>query len=115
MKKVILGTFLGFTLLIGGLALAIFALRSFETNYGIFLLILAVIMVAASVYVLYRAGTLETNKLKFKEIGAAEPDPKAEERLKKNNEIIAEWNKTNKSRDQLKVLEAAAAAEDMPS
>jgi hypothetical protein len=50
--------------------------------------------------------------VKAKEENFTSGKPKPESLMKKNNDIVKEWNKTVTTRDRLKMLEISAAAND---
>lgn len=108
MKKVLLWTFLGFLLLVPGIFLAFLYLQGVEKGSNPLLLIAGILLFGGGVFMLYRAGTQDTSKIKFSD---AVPSEDASI-LSKNNEMISEWNKTNDARDRLKILQASATPEE---
>jgi hypothetical protein len=108
MKKVLLWTFLGFLLLVPGVFLAFLYLQGVEKGASLFLLIAGILLSGGGVFMLYKAGTQDTNKIKFADAVPSEDSSI----LSKNNEMISEWNKTNEARDRLKILQASATPEE---
>ncbi len=72
-------------------------------------LIVAIILAVIGVGILFNAGRLDFGRPKFKDIFT--PTKDSNSTFEKNNQMVAEWNKTADARDKLKVLEAAANAE----
>lgn len=110
MKKVLLGTFVGFILFGAGLYIGYLAIGAIKNGATPFLILGSVILCGAGMFVLYRAGRLDTFKTKFAPITPKENG--GQSILAKNQEIIKDWNDTNNKRDKLKMLEAAGAVEE---
>lgn len=110
MKKVLLGTFLGFVLFALSLGLAFLYFVNEKDGMTPLVLIPSVLLLGASAYVLFRSGTYDIYKVKLKALtGDA---AKAQGALNKNDAIVKEWGKTAQARDKLKILEMAAVVEE---
>lgn len=108
-KKVLLFTFLGFGLFIGGIGVAFFYFQGAQdgSRSGL-LLIPAVLLGGAGSFFLFKAGRIDTQKVVFKENQAQSEGISSEGLITKNNKLVEEWNKTNEKRDKLKMIELSA-------
>lgn len=109
MKKVLLGTFLGFFLFGGGLAAGYFAIENIRSGGSPFLVLGSVLLCGGGMVVLYKSGRMDTfrSKIKPMQMGGT---TKGQTMIEKNQQIVKEWNQTNDNRDKLKILEAAGRA-----
>lgn len=105
MAKRLLFTFLGFLLVGVGFFLGYLGLLGIERDGNVIFLIPAFPLIGAGIFLLYKAGRMETAKLKFKEL--APTDIKGGNVVDRNNKMAAEWNNTNNMRDKLKVVQAS--------
>lgn len=111
MKRRLIETFVGLVLLVISVvtSLVYFDGSIIDNNPLFFVGILLVFL--AGMGVLFHAGRIDTSKMKFL-------DPKETvnpETLKKNNEMISEWNNVNNTRDKLKMVGAAIETEKQSS
>ncbi len=109
MKKVLIGTILGFFLFGSGLYVGYLTIGNIRDGGSPLLILGSVILCVAGMFLLYKAGRIDTFKSK---IAPLNTNASAKSMLEKNQEIIKEWNDTNDKRDKLKMLEAAGAAEE---
>lgn len=109
MKKVLLGTFLGFSLFGAGLYVGYLTIGSIREGGSPLFILGSVILCAAGMFLLYKAGRMDTFKSK---IAPLHTNASGKSMLERNQETIKEWNDTNDKRDKLKMLEAAGAAEE---
>jgi hypothetical protein len=109
MKKVIFRTFLGFILTISGVASVFLYIYGFLGS-SIFLLILAICLLGVGIFTLFHAGRIDIHKPTFAEpLGGNKEEVKSQ--FQKNNELIAEYNKTELAREKLKTIKLAADAQ----
>ena len=113
MKKVLLGTLLGFGLFLLGVYLGFIAIQIMQEGGPPWLLLGALVIGGFGMFVIYKAGRIDAFKPKADLLKdpAAQPN-RAQSILEKNNSIIKDWNVTNEKRDKLKMLEAAGRVED---
>lgn len=109
MKKVLLGTFIGFLLFIAGLYVGYITIENIKSGGSPFLIVGSIILCSAGMFILFRAGRLDTFKSKF---APTSTGLSGKSILEKNQKIIKDWNETNQKRDKLKMLEAAGAVEE---
>jgi len=112
MTKVLLETFLGLILLIGGVFLAYFGILGINDGQGWFLLP-ALCIIGGSSFLLFRAGKSDTTvihkgKLNLDDLSTNKPG--LETTLQRNNAFDAEWGKTTEARNRLKMLQVSADA-----
>lgn len=111
MKKSAILTLVGLGLLVGGIAVGYFYLKSINDGPNYIFLILSLILVVASFPCLYFA----TNPRKPKVAPVADlsaVDTRTANAIAQNNTVLAEWNKTNDTRDRLKILKIAGAEKE---
>jgi hypothetical protein len=115
MKKVILGDALGVFVILFGVAIALVYFQN-QKDSSPLLLAAPAIMIILGLLLFFgrRMHTLFSRINKFdtsmtkKEI--AIDSKKFGNQLKKNNDLVEEWAQTNKTREELKLLQAADAA-----
>lgn len=109
MKKVLLFTFLGFGLFIGGIVVAFLYFQGArDGSRSALILIPAIILGGAGAFFLFKAGRIDTQKVVFKENQTQSEGISADGLITKNNKLVEEWNKTNEHRDKLKMIELSA-------
>ncbi len=109
MKKVLLFTFLGFTLFAGGIGVAFFYFQGAnDGTRSALLLIPSFLLGGAGAFFLFKAGRIDTQKVVFKENQEASAGISTDGLITKNNKLVEEWNKTNEKRDKLKMIELSA-------
>jgi hypothetical protein len=114
-KKVIIGDTLGIFIILFGIVIGIIYFQN-RADASPEMVIPPVLMVLLGLLLFFgkRMHKLFSKVTKFDtslspaEIAANEK--KFADRLQKNNEIVAEWTKTNKTREELKLLQAAEAS-----
>lgn len=112
MKKVILGTFLGLILSVGGFGLVFFSLTvTLSSILNIILMVMGIVFVGVGVFLLYKAGTMDVNKPHFEDLNVPNGEQSASI-LAKNNELVNQFNKTMRARDKLKILKMSASADE---
>lgn len=115
MKKVILGDALGIFVILFGVAIALVYFQN-QKDASPWLLLAPTIMIVLGLLLFLgkRMHKLFSKVAKFdtslSSSQIAAEDKNFASRLMMNNEIVAEWEKTNKTREELKLLQAAEAS-----
>lgn len=114
----------GLVLCLGGIYLMYLFIISINTNSNIFFLIGSLVSIAAGVFlllfaqksdtmILKRAGKEEAeNKFVPEPITEMKADEGTEKQLEQKNAMIKDWEKTNETKQRLRMLEMQASAED---
>lgn len=108
MKRFVVEVVIGLAFIVGSFVVAFLQLEG-VLGSSIYI-ILAIVLGILGVGVLFNAGRLDFGRPKFKDLFT--PSKESKEIFDKNNQMVSEWNKTADARDKLKVLEAAANAEE---
>lgn len=114
MLKMLLQTFLGLLLFAGGIYAGYFYLTGISTGVSPLFLVGALLLFGAGVFFLFRAGKSDATVITKMHVDPNENLAKQdalETVIEKNNAMSAEWEKTTKTRDQLKMLEVSGAAQ----
>lgn len=116
MKKGILETFLGFCFTIGGFALVFAALKELEKQQSPLLYLAgALLFIALGVFLIFKGGRQNIHKVKWD----TTKDPAEKNQLtgilKKNNDLVKDYYKTNEARDRLKMLSLGDSEEKKSS
>lgn len=113
MKKGILETFLGFCLTIGGFASVFQSLKIMEKQENpLMYLALAIILIGLGVFLIFKGGRQNIHKVKWDTTRDATERNQLTGILKKNNELVKDYYKTNEARDRLKMLQMAGSVEE---
>lgn len=110
MKKLVLGGLLGLSLLIGGVGLAYLSLEGIEFLKGPVFLGISTLLIIGGTVILFWSGRQDIFKPNFKEVTPGKVMP--ESVLEKNTALVEEWNKTNQTKDKLKLLKMSAEAQE---
>ncbi len=108
MKRFIAEIVIGLLLICGSFVIGYLQIEGILPNS--LYLIVAIALAVIGIVILYNAGRLDFGRPKFKDLFT--PSKDSTSTFEKNNQMVAEWNKTADARDKLKVLEAAANAEE---
>jgi hypothetical protein len=119
MKSVLL-SFLGMLTILGGVFLIYLFFTSLDAKANILLFIGSFVLIGGGVFLLLFAGksdTLILNKASRPENDKEPLIMKGENeglasKLQENNAMMADWKKTNETKNRLRMLEISAAAED---
>jgi hypothetical protein len=117
MLQVMLKTFLGIFLLIGGFGLGYFYLTNIDNGSSALLLIPALGSVIAGIFLLMRAGKSDATVMQVPK-GLDENKSETTQKsnlLEKNNAMTQQWLKSVETRDKMRLLEMAANAEENPA
>lgn len=113
MFRVVGQTLLAFILLAAGGYLSFVFLESLADGPKVWAIVSSLPMGASGIFLLMRAGKSDATVMKKTEIptlgettGGTQTG--LEERIDQNNQMTAEWNKTNKARERLRMLEVQA-------
>ncbi len=109
-RRILLFTFVGILLLLGGVYLAYLGFSGINDGQAWFLLP-SILLFGGSGFILYRAGKSDSTvviKGHIKLDDLVTDKPGFESTLKRNNAFDAEWGKTNDARNRLKMLELSA-------
>jgi hypothetical protein len=112
MKRVIFETVLGVFLFIAGIVIAYIYASGFAESPKHWLLIPLLAFAGAGIVFLIRAG--KSGEALFIKKGDSEVKHTSQSKesiIKRNNEIVAEWNDTNAKRDKLHMLQLASPEE----
>lgn len=115
MFRVIYQTTLGLLLLAAGLYLAFVFLQSLADGPAVWAILAAAPIIVSGILLLFRAGKSDdtvVKKTKIPTLGESQPEgvqKGLEDRLEKSNKMSAEWAKTNKARERLRMLELASS------
>src|SRR5438270_81468 len=111
MLKVFSQTFLGLLLCFSGLYVLYFYLTGINDGRSPLLLGLSVLLIAGGVFLFFRVGKSDAtvvSKMKLDNPDTNQSaNPGLENTLKKNNELMADWSKTNEAKQRLRMLELA--------
>ncbi len=104
-------TLLGIIALIGGVTLLYFFIVGLNISVNFLFLILSFVLICVGSFLFIRVSKLENSSTEKDTVTAASTtEAKAAKLLEKNNKMIQEWNKTNQTKDSLKMVELAVAA-----
>lgn len=103
MKKVLLGTFVGFLLFGLSLVAGFFAIQSIREGGSPFLILGSIILFGSGMFILYKAGRMDTFKSK---ITPMQTPASNTSNFTKKQEMVKEFNESNDNREKLKLLEA---------
>lgn len=100
----------------GGFAFVFAALKEVEKHKNpLLFLVLAGLMIAAGVFLIFKGGRQNIHKVKWD----TSKDPAERNQLtgilKKNNELVKDYYKTNEARDRLKMLSLGDSEEKKSS
>jgi hypothetical protein len=112
MLKIMTLTILALLLTFAGLYLCYLYISGLDQGTTPLILIPALILLITGTFLLFRAGKSDATVLSQPHTTATIPPANLENTLQKNNALMAEWNKTNDTREKLKLLQAAAQSED---
>lgn len=119
MLMVFLKTILGLILLAAGIGMGYYYLSNIDNGASALLLIPALCIPAAGIYLLLKAGKSDaTIILKPKGLTEAVKDVTDKDGpnlIEKNNAISEAWAKSVEKRDKMKIIEMAASAEEKKS
>lgn len=111
----------GMGLTIGGVYILYAYILSIDTQANILFLILSLVMIGAGIVVLVLAGKADTiilqraSKPEIPDKPAVAPLVKKEGfagKLEENNKMLADWKKTNDTKQRLRMLEISAASDE---
>jgi hypothetical protein len=115
MLKEVGQSFLGVILVLGGVYLLYLFITSLNKHENIVYLGLFVLLVGAGVFILIRAGKSDTVILKRTAPDAIDDTQgitfgkeTLSNQLTKNNEMLAQWTKTNNTKTMMKMLEISS-------
>ncbi len=117
MIQIVLKTFLGLILTVGGLYLAYLFIKSLDTGGTPLLLLPSLLCIVVGMVFLSKAGS--SNASVIKNIQGEIPS-QADTKdtftrvLQRNNEIQTQWERTAQLKDKLKVSQIAAEATESP-
>lgn len=114
MKAILLQTALGLLLSVSGIQTIYMYVEGLNNGASILLLLLAIVLIAAGVYFLMRAGKSDASvftRIKIFRKNKSVDAQSLAQTLEKNNELTSEWSKTVEKRDKLKMLEISTAAQ----
>ncbi len=115
MINIIIRTLLGIILILGGIYLFYLYMNGLESGSNLLLLGLAILCLIFGGGLLFLASRTEMkNDSGVNADNAIPPSTGLAETLKRNNEIAVQWDKTQKERDKLKMLEIASSAASDP-
>ena len=114
MKKALPKILIGLTVTLAGLGIGFLFVSDTSSSKAPIFLIVSIILLAGGLFLLSRVGEAVYNLNTQSEDAAGVPTNNQgfQSVLDKNNEMVADYAKTAKTRDELKVLEIAGAAEE---
>ncbi len=116
MKKAFPKIALGLIIIIAGIIVGYLYLVSTTEGQNFLLLALSLGLIAGGLFILGRVGeTVYNLNTQTEEEPQTENKQGFESMLEKNNAMVADYANTAKTRDQLKILEIAGAAEEQAS
>src|SRR5258708_8429932 len=107
MLKVISQTFLGILFALGGIYVLYLYIISINTGANLLFLILSLLLIGGGVFLFIKASKSESavdSKIPLIK-PSDKSDIKAESLLAKNNAMFSEWNKTNDTKENLKIFQ----------
>lgn len=111
MKRVLFETVFGVLLFLAGFYLAYLYVKSLEGTGNYIFILLAITLVGFGGFLLYKAGqsdvSVSTEHIDKAELEKIKSEKKPVDLIKRNNDIINKWNKTEEERDRLKLLSLA--------
>lgn len=108
MQKIAILTFTGLACGAGGMAVGYFFLKSIDNGANYIFLIVSLVLFVAGVVCLILATKPKKSDL-TPIIDQSIIDEQTANALQQNNATLAQWNKTNDTRDRLKILKIAGA------
>lgn len=113
MRKLLLNIFLGFALAGAGIFTGYLFLKTLNDLPNWLFLLATLILLGGGIYFLLKAGKADDSVISKPTLTGKNPDaihPLSV--IEMNSQIAKEWNRTLDTRDRLKLLEAAGAAEE---
>lgn len=110
MKKVLLGTLVGFVLFGAGLVTGYFAILSIRGVGSPFLILGSVLLCGVGMFILYKSGRMDTFKSKITPMQT--PPNNGVGSFEKKQQMVKEFNESHDNREKLKLLEAAERAKE---
>lgn len=101
----------GIIFILLGIYMTVVYLQEQQNGASIFLLLIAAFLVGLGIFFLVNLF-LSLAKAKTAAKLQAEAITNTSKTLDKNNSLLSEWNKTNKTRDKLKMLQISTQAEN---
>lgn len=111
MQKMIIFTLVGLGCGAGGMAIGYFFLTSIDNGPNFIFLIVSLVLFVVSVVSLFMATKPKKSDLK-PIIDQSVIDEQTASALQQNNSTLAQWNKTNDTRDRLKILKIAGVEKE---
>lgn len=107
MKKILAEIGIGLTSTFAGIYLMYLFLRSINSRADLIFLGISLLLLGGGAFALFKAANPKSYQAKPTEPVEANTEYPGKSILEKNNEIVAEWSKTSRQRDKLKMLEIA--------
>ncbi len=118
--KMLLQSLLGLALTLGGVYVMFLYIISLDTNINILFLVGSLLLIAAGIFFLIRAGKADTviltrtskeeKDIKIEPVVIQKKDESLENKIEQNNTMLADWKKTKETQQRLKMLEMSASS-----
>lgn len=110
MKKIAIFTLVGLGSGAVGIITGYLFLKSINSGANYIFLIISLVFITAGIICLYLATNPKKNEKPLVDQAAVEAQ--TANTIEQNNTVLAQWNKTNETRDRLKIIKIAGAQDE---